>query len=124
MSRYTGPTAYVFAWRCTDPPPLVEFDFPPGESPGDYRTITDYIQRFAESVESSELIEAVSGGKETILNSLFSGPSTYDDKSDIENDWRVNWHRSRYPDGTPIYFFTHSGIEHVFEPIGYRNEKT
>lgn len=124
MNRYTEPTTYTFAWHCTAPPPLVEFDFPPGESPGDYHTIIDYIQKFAQPVPSSELIAAVSGGKETVLDSLFVGRDVYDSGSDIENDWGVAWQKSRYPDGMPVYFFTHTGIEHVFEPVGYQRSPT
>lgn len=121
MTRYTEPTSYAFAWHCTAPPSLAEFDFPPGESPGDYGSIVDYIKRRAETVPCDELFEAVAGGKEAVLDSLLYGRESYVDL-DIADDWAASWHKSHYPDSTPVYYFAHSGIEHVFEPIGYRRE--
>lgn len=118
MRRYTEPTSYTFAWHCTAPPSLAEFDFPPGESPGDYADAVDYVKRFAEAVPCEELIESVSGGKEAVLDSLAYGRESYGDL-DIANDWGVGWFKSRYPDGTPVYYLVHSGVEHVFEPVGY-----
>jgi len=38
----------------------------------------------------------------------------------LSKDWHVAFYRSRLPDETPVYYFVHSGIEHVFTPVEYR----
>lgn len=37
----------------------------------------------------------------------------------MSQDWAVSYHKSKLH-GQTVYFFTHSGIEHVFVPVGYK----
>lgn len=114
--------AFRFAWHCTSPPDLAEFVWSADsdDGPDDYGNIVDYVQAKAEIVDSAEVVAAV-GGREAVLNSLYGGRDAYDEGLAIEDDWAVGWWKSRYPDGTPVYGFTHSGIEHTFEPVGWHS---
>lgn len=32
----------------------------------------------------------------------------------LKNDWHVSYHKSKLPDGRPVYFLCHSAIEYIF----------
>ena len=119
--RYDG-GRYAFAWHCTEPPDLGAFAWSADadDDPDDYGNLVDYVQAKAETADAAEVVAAV-GGRDAALASLRGGREAYPYGEDlaIEDDWAVNWWTSRYPDGTPVVGFTHSWIEHVFEPVGY-----
>jgi len=124
-SRYNS-AGYTFAWHCTEPPDLADFAWgaDPNDDPDDYGNLVDYVQAKAQIADAAEVFAAV-GGRDAVLDSLRGGRAAYpydDGGLAIEDDWAVSWWTSHYPDGTPVVGFTHSRIEHVFEPIGnYRS---
>jgi hypothetical protein len=116
IPRRRNPNKFYFAWSCPAPPSLSEWVLN-DEDREDYEDgdIIDYINDKAFDVEYEEFSEAV-GGRESIVSAM--GGEPWEDY-DPSEDWNVNFYESEYPDGTKIYFFTQSRIEHVFEPDGY-----
>jgi len=117
--RRTSSGRWEFAWTCPSPPwEPGDFEFAdPSEDPDDYATMVDYLWDHADEVSYGEFERAV-GGKRNILDNLWGG-SVYDKYLRIQDDQHVSWLKSQYPDGTPVYFHTQSGIEHVYEPAGW-----
>jgi len=109
---------YVFAWVCPSPPNIMDWQSSTKEDLENYVDIIDYLQEHAVEVEPQEMFKSVRGGEQQILDDLCYG-SVYDEYAKIEDDYHISWFKSKYPDGTPVYFHTHSGIEHVYEPVEY-----
>lgn len=106
---------WVFAWHCPSPPPLKNW----GDLGDDYCDIIDYITEHAEEVTFDEFISEI--GVNSFLETSYAG-ITPDLIEIIARDEKKGWlnfdfYKSNYPDGKPVMFHTHSGIEHVWEKV-------
>lgn len=108
---------FVLSWYCPNPPNLEDWKLTTDEDLDEYASFIDYIDEHAETIEPEEMFQAVKGGEQQILNDLMYG-SVYDEYLKMADDWSISWYKSKYPDGTTIYYHTHSGIEHVYVPEG------
>ena len=103
------PRDWQFGWHCPAPPehwPDLDFG------------LVDYITDRGEDVDCKDFLREVGPGE--VEANWYGGGSSWDHSGyDPCKDYHISWYRSHYPDGTPIYFHTASGIEHVWEPKGY-----
>lgn len=116
---------FVFAWACPSPSrSLSDWEGLVGEDLTDWSDIVDCIDRRSSVIDYETFAEKV-GGEQVILENLWADSSVYSEEGGLKiaDDWSVSWHESTYPDGTPVLYFVHSGIEHVFEPRGYKGPK-
>lgn len=112
---------FVFAWTCPSPPDLSDWQSVTDEDIlSDYDGMVDYIKRHEEDISYLSLVRAV-GGRQAL--SAAGAPEDEPGKGGykFKDDWSASYHKSVYPDGTPVVYFRFSGIEHVFEPAGYRS---
>lgn len=114
-----NPSKYVFGWHCPSPPNISNWQNRSQEDLSNYRDMVEYIHKYAEAIDYQEFEQAV-GGEQKILDALMY-KNIYDEWLKIKDDFTVSWYKSKYPDGTPIFFYVHSGVEHVFEPSSKRN---
>lgn len=118
--HYIMASNYSFSWHCPSPPDIMDWQHTTKDDLTNYTDMVDYISEHAEEITPQEFFEVIP--EEVVLEDLWAG-SVYDEYFKIEDDNYISWNKSKYPDGTPVYYHTHSGIEHVYEPVGYYGPK-
>lgn len=123
MRRHNPDWKWQFAWHCPSPPDLMDWQDKTSEDLEEYYDIIDYIKEHAEDMDFDEFLAEV--GEQSFLETSWAGLDS--DMIDLirEQEEKGGLHfgffRSRYPDGTPVIYHNHSGIEHVWEPLDNGN---
>lgn len=74
-----------------------------------HREELQYIVDHEKQITYKTFIKHVKGNADYVIKSL-----GYDSTFPIYQDWCVTFHKSKLPDGRPVYFICHSSIEYIF----------